>query len=216
MRRFLRATLVSHGYRIVETDSGETGTSRGDHVQPDIVLLDLGLPDVDGIDWIGATARVVESADYRAVRTRSGAGQDPGARRGGGRLPHQTFRRRRALGPDSRGTKPRGREDRASSEPVFTVGDCTSISRSGKSVSATGGGSLDADRIQAPLGPDSLRGQSHHPSSAPERGVGPTYADHTNYPARLHGAAQGTSSRGSGSAAIPADRAGWDTESAQP
>src|SRR5437762_4025618 len=49
MRRFLRASLTSHGYDLCEATSAAEAmalaTSRG----PELVLLDLGLPDDDGI-----------------------------------------------------------------------------------------------------------------------------------------------------------------------
>jgi two-component system KDP operon response regulator KdpE len=48
--RFLRATLPAHGYRIVEAASGARALVEAQTRQPDIVLLDLGLPDVDGLE----------------------------------------------------------------------------------------------------------------------------------------------------------------------
>lgn len=50
MRRFLRITLQSHGYRLVEAGTGEEGQREATTRNPDIVLLDLGLPDMDGIE----------------------------------------------------------------------------------------------------------------------------------------------------------------------
>ncbi len=50
MRRFLRITLQGHGYRLVEADTGEEGLQQAITRNPDIVLLDLGLPDIDGIE----------------------------------------------------------------------------------------------------------------------------------------------------------------------
>jgi two-component system, OmpR family, KDP operon response regulator KdpE len=50
MRRFLRLTLQGHGYRLIETSSGQTGLAEGAMRNPDVVLLDLGLPDMDGIE----------------------------------------------------------------------------------------------------------------------------------------------------------------------
>ena len=48
MRRFLRATLPSRGFRLVEAASGEEALSEAAARRPDLVLLDLGLPDMDG------------------------------------------------------------------------------------------------------------------------------------------------------------------------
>lgn len=50
MRKFLRASLSSHGYRLVEATSGEEATTQAAAYNPDLVLLDLGLPDIDGLE----------------------------------------------------------------------------------------------------------------------------------------------------------------------
>jgi two-component system KDP operon response regulator KdpE len=47
--RFLRATLPAHGYRVVEATTGAQALVEAATRQPDLVLLDLGLPDVDGV-----------------------------------------------------------------------------------------------------------------------------------------------------------------------
>jgi two-component system KDP operon response regulator KdpE len=49
MRRFLRASLSSNGYQVVETDTAEAGLTQAVARNPDLVLLDLGLPDQDGL-----------------------------------------------------------------------------------------------------------------------------------------------------------------------
>jgi two-component system KDP operon response regulator KdpE len=50
MRRFLRAALTSRGYRWLEADTGAGALIAATSHNPDLVLLDLGLPDCDGID----------------------------------------------------------------------------------------------------------------------------------------------------------------------
>ena len=50
MRRFLKITLQGHGYRFVEAQSGQEGLTEAATRNPDIVLLDLGLPDIDGLE----------------------------------------------------------------------------------------------------------------------------------------------------------------------
>jgi two-component system KDP operon response regulator KdpE len=50
MRRFLRVTLHSQGYELVEAESGQDGLTDTATRNPDVVLLDLGLPDMDGLD----------------------------------------------------------------------------------------------------------------------------------------------------------------------
>jgi two-component system, OmpR family, KDP operon response regulator KdpE len=52
MRRFLRASLTSHGYRFIEAASSSEAVMMVSSHNPDIVLLDLGLPDGDGIDVV--------------------------------------------------------------------------------------------------------------------------------------------------------------------
>jgi len=49
IRRLLRLTLEAHGYRVFEAATGQEGITEAAQRQPDIVLLDLGLPDLDGI-----------------------------------------------------------------------------------------------------------------------------------------------------------------------
>jgi two-component system KDP operon response regulator KdpE len=50
MRRFLRITLQGHGYRLVEVGTGQEGLMQAASRNPDVVLLDLGLPDLDGLE----------------------------------------------------------------------------------------------------------------------------------------------------------------------
>ena len=50
MRRFLRITLESHGYRFVEANTAQEGLMQATTRNPDVVLLDLGLPDLDGLE----------------------------------------------------------------------------------------------------------------------------------------------------------------------
>jgi len=50
MRRFLRITLQAHGYRLIETALAQEGLLQAATRNPDVVLLDLGLPDLDGLE----------------------------------------------------------------------------------------------------------------------------------------------------------------------
>jgi two-component system KDP operon response regulator KdpE len=49
IRRLLHLCLERNGYEVVEAPSGETGIDTAIRYQPSIILLDLGLPDIDGI-----------------------------------------------------------------------------------------------------------------------------------------------------------------------
>lgn len=48
IRKFLRISLNAHGYVVVEAARGEDGINQCATEQPDLVILDLGLPDLDG------------------------------------------------------------------------------------------------------------------------------------------------------------------------
>jgi two-component system KDP operon response regulator KdpE len=50
MRRFLKASLESHGYVLVEAVTEREGMTQATGRNPDVILLDLGLPDLDGIE----------------------------------------------------------------------------------------------------------------------------------------------------------------------
>jgi two-component system KDP operon response regulator KdpE len=52
IRRFLRASLTGHGYRLFEAVTGAGGLTEAAARQPDVVVLDLGLPDMDGLEVI--------------------------------------------------------------------------------------------------------------------------------------------------------------------
>jgi two-component system KDP operon response regulator KdpE len=50
IRRLLRAALEPHGYRVCEAENGQLGLQEAAACRPDIVILDLGLPDLDGVE----------------------------------------------------------------------------------------------------------------------------------------------------------------------
>ncbi len=52
IRKFLRLTLEQNGYGITESVTGGEGLKRITTYPPDLVILDLGLPDMDGIEII--------------------------------------------------------------------------------------------------------------------------------------------------------------------
>jgi len=53
MRRFLRVALEGAGYRYLEAATGEAGLALAVERRPEVILLDLGLPDMDGLDLMG-------------------------------------------------------------------------------------------------------------------------------------------------------------------
>ncbi len=64
MTRFLRVTLQGHGYRLVEADTGLKGLMQAATRNPDVILLDLGLPDMDGIE---VTQRIREWSEVPVI-----------------------------------------------------------------------------------------------------------------------------------------------------
>jgi two-component system KDP operon response regulator KdpE len=52
IRRMLKAALEGYGYDIGEAASGQEGLSQTSIFHPDLIILDLGLPDLDGIEVI--------------------------------------------------------------------------------------------------------------------------------------------------------------------
>ena len=52
IRRFVRMSLEAEGYRVFEADSVQRGLIEAGTRQPDMVVLDLGLPDGDGVGFI--------------------------------------------------------------------------------------------------------------------------------------------------------------------
>jgi two-component system, OmpR family, KDP operon response regulator KdpE len=48
IRRLLALTLKAHGYAVVEAETGEDGILQAAMRHPDLIVLDLGLPDMDG------------------------------------------------------------------------------------------------------------------------------------------------------------------------
>lgn len=52
IRRFLRTTLVSEGYQVIEAETGKQGLTEAATRKPDLIILDLGLPDMDGVEVV--------------------------------------------------------------------------------------------------------------------------------------------------------------------
>jgi two-component system KDP operon response regulator KdpE len=52
IRRLLRVTLEAGGYRVIEAPTGQLGLVEAASRRPDAVLLDLGLPDMEGLEVV--------------------------------------------------------------------------------------------------------------------------------------------------------------------
>jgi two-component system KDP operon response regulator KdpE len=72
MRRFLRASLEGHGYQVVEAATGREGLRHAAGHNPEIILLDLGLPDGDGL----AVAKVLRTQRHTPIIVLSARGRD--------------------------------------------------------------------------------------------------------------------------------------------
>jgi len=83
IRRLLRLTLEPQGYRVFEADNGQLGLQEAAARRPDVIVLDLGLPDMDGIaalkrlrEWSQAPVLVLTVRDREADKV---AALDAGA-----------------------------------------------------------------------------------------------------------------------------------------
>lgn len=64
MQRFLRIVLQGQGYCFIEAQTGQEGLAQAATRSPDIILLDLGLPDIDGLE---VTRRLREWSDIPII-----------------------------------------------------------------------------------------------------------------------------------------------------
>ena len=75
IRRFLRTTLPAHGFRLHEAVTGKDGLTEAKARNPDLVLLDLGLPDLEGNEvirqireWTTTPIIVLSARDQEQVK----------------------------------------------------------------------------------------------------------------------------------------------------
>jgi two-component system KDP operon response regulator KdpE len=78
IRRFLRASLVAEGYRLDEAETGDQGVRLAAQQPPDLVILDLGLPDMDGQEvlrrlreWLRAPIIVLSVRDQEQQKIKA-------------------------------------------------------------------------------------------------------------------------------------------------
>jgi len=78
IRRFLRITLPAHGYRLIEAETGGDALVQAATRAPDVILLDLGLPDMDGVlvatrirEWSQTPIVVLSARDQEGDKVRA-------------------------------------------------------------------------------------------------------------------------------------------------
>jgi two-component system KDP operon response regulator KdpE len=75
IRRLLRTSLTAQGYQTIEAETGEQALARLAKNRVDVVVLDLGLPDMDGLDVL---KRLREAASALPVVVLSSRGDEAG------------------------------------------------------------------------------------------------------------------------------------------
>src|SRR5690606_32202969 len=50
IRRFLRISLEANGYRVFESSNGHDALQEAARLRPDLIILDMGLPDIEGLE----------------------------------------------------------------------------------------------------------------------------------------------------------------------
>ena len=75
IRRLLRMALESKGYTVRDAENGQMGLQEAVFHKPDVILLDLGLPDMDGVEvlkrlreWSSVPVLILSVRDQEAVK----------------------------------------------------------------------------------------------------------------------------------------------------
>ncbi len=75
IRRLLRLALETRGYKVHDAASGQLGLQEAVYVSPEVILLDLGLPDMDGLEvlkrlreWSDVPVLVLSVRDHESVK----------------------------------------------------------------------------------------------------------------------------------------------------
>jgi len=116
IRKFLRISLASQGYKVIEAGTGNEGLAQAALSKPDLLVLDLGLPDMDG-QQVLREFREWSTVPVLVLSVRASEVQKVEALDGGReRLRHQTLwhpgvsgPRARLVAPGPSGVKPRKR-----------------------------------------------------------------------------------------------------------
>jgi CheY-like chemotaxis protein len=103
IQRAMAPLLRSRGYGVTLAGTGHEAVEMFSRERPDLVILDLGLPDMNGIDVCRQIRERADTPHPDSVSPRRREGQGDRARSGSGRLCDETLRPRGADGASSRG-----------------------------------------------------------------------------------------------------------------
>ena len=211
--RALTMNLTARGYQVSSSTTGGGALNLVATLRPDLLILDLGLPDMDGLEVI---RRLRARAQSLAILILSARSAQPGegccARPRRQRLHHQTVRHERTSRPPARRT-PTHPPRRAQS--VISLGIAT-IDLAARRVSRTNrDGSVDddlhtphPDRMAHARNPASPPRHAHHTSRAAGRNAGRTRTHRPELPSHLRAAAPPQARDRSQPSPTPAHRTG--------
>lgn len=74
IRKFLRISLAAQGYRVLEAGTGGEGLALAGQARPDLLVLDLGLPDMDGKEVL-QSLRLTSRVPVLVLSVRAGDGE---------------------------------------------------------------------------------------------------------------------------------------------
>ena len=168
IRRFLRTALSAHGYTVLEAADGASGLSAAALEHPDLLILDLGLPDLDGREvvrrlreWSRLPVIILSVRDQEQDKVDAlDAGADDYLTKPFG-IAELLARIRASL----RHAQP------SEAAPVFQSGDLE-VDLLRRLVTRRRGDQPDTHRVRYPALPGAARRESAHPPPAPAPGVG--------------------------------------------
>jgi two-component system KDP operon response regulator KdpE len=169
IRQFLRSSLGAEGYRVVESPNGRRGTLDAGMHKPDLAIVDLGLPDFDGVEVI----RRIREWSPMPILVLSARIQEPPRSRRSTRAPTTTSPSRSASASCWRACARRLRHARGLlPEPNWCWGTSDQLRKTRRQ---QGGAEVHLTPIEFRL--LSLPREAHrhggHPPAAADRSVGP-------------------------------------------
>ncbi len=70
IRRFLRISLEANGYIVEEAENGQGAILASARLRPDLIILDLGLPDMDGLEMLKRLREWSAGSGHRFICSR--------------------------------------------------------------------------------------------------------------------------------------------------